>query len=137
MVKLQRTVLSEFSVREAELLYRVANRLDNSVDMVSLLLGVGLKVEGTSLEEVEECRWAVKGWSELHVAVAFDRTDEITRLIKMGSIGRWSVKIEMDGRRCIWRRVKGMRGVLKCWRVLVLMWTLGVMIVVRHCIGRS
>ncbi|MFS7991571.1 putative ankyrin repeat-containing domain-containing protein [Helianthus anomalus] len=76
MVKLQRMMLSELSVREAELLYRVANRLDNSVDIVSLLLGAGLKVEGTSLEEVEECRWTEKGWSELHVAVAFDQTDE-------------------------------------------------------------
>lgn len=86
MVKFQRTILTELSTREAESVHRVATRLDNSVEMVSLLLEAGLKVESTprSLEEVEECRWAEKGWSELHAAVAFDRTAVVSRLIKMG-----------------------------------------------------
>ncbi|KVI09959.1 ankyrin repeat domain-containing protein 50-like [Cynara cardunculus var. scolymus] len=86
MVKFQRTILTELSIREAESVHRVATRLDNSVEMVGLLLEAGLKVESTprSLEEVEESRWAEKGWSELHAAVAFDRTDEVSRLIKMG-----------------------------------------------------
>ncbi|KAJ0470819.1 putative major sperm protein (MSP) [Helianthus annuus] len=115
MVKLQRTVLSELSVREAELLYRVANRLDNSVDMVSLLLGAGLKVEGTSLEEVEECRWAEKGWSELHVAVAFDRTDEVTRLIKMGE--HWTLECkDRDGRTPLY--LAASKGYERCVKVL-------------------
>lgn len=88
MVKFQRTILSELSTREAESVHRVATRLDNSVEMIGLLLEAGLKVESTprslELEEVEESRWAEKGWSELHVAVAFDRTAEVSRLIKMG-----------------------------------------------------
>ncbi|KAL8265043.1 hypothetical protein R6Q59_023173 [Mikania micrantha] len=78
MIKVQRMLLADLSTREAESLYRVANRLDNSGDMVSLLLRAGLKVESAtrSLEEVEDSIWGEKGWLELHVAVAFDRTDE-------------------------------------------------------------
>ncbi|KAL7612541.1 hypothetical protein Lser_V15G09045 [Lactuca serriola] len=87
MLKFQRTLLTELSTREAESLHRVAVRLDNSVEMVSLLLEVGLKIDSTTriLEDVEESRWTEKGWSELHVAAAFDRTDEVSRLIKMGN----------------------------------------------------
>ncbi|KAL4576114.1 hypothetical protein LXL04_012203 [Taraxacum kok-saghyz] len=89
MVKFQKTILSELSTREAESLHRVATRLDNAVEMVSLLLETGLKIGSTTriLEDVEESRWTEKGWSELHVAVAYDRADEVSRLIKMRKPG--------------------------------------------------
>lgn len=99
MVKFQRTILTELSTREAESLHRVATRLDNSVEMVSLLLEAGLKIESATriLEDVEESRWTEKRWSELHVAVAFDRTDEVSRLIKMGKAGALDCK-DKEGR---------------------------------------
>ncbi|KAJ9539822.1 hypothetical protein OSB04_026328 [Centaurea solstitialis] len=94
IVKFQKTILTELSSREAESVHRVAARLDNSVEMVGLLLEAGLNVESKStprrsLEESaavadESSRWAEKRWSELHVAVAYDRTEEVSRLIKSG-----------------------------------------------------
>ncbi|XP_076916763.1 protein VAPYRIN-LIKE-like [Bidens hawaiensis] len=117
MVKVCRTSLTELSTREAESLYRVANRLDNAVDMVSLLLGAGLKVESTSgiIEEVEESRWAEKGWSELHVAVAFDQTDEVSRLIKTGKHSTLDCK-DNDGRTPLY--LAASKGYERCVRLL-------------------
>ncbi|KAI3793243.1 hypothetical protein L1987_35859 [Smallanthus sonchifolius] len=117
MVKVQTTILTELSTREAESLYRVANRLDNSVDMVSLLLGAGLKVESTagSLDGVEESRWVEKGWSELHVAVAFDRTDEVSRLVKMGK--HWTLDCkDREGRTPLY--LAASKGYERCVRLL-------------------
>ncbi|KAI3799933.1 hypothetical protein L1987_35239 [Smallanthus sonchifolius] len=117
MVKVQRTILTELSTREAESLYRVANRLDNSVDMVSLLLGAGLKVESTagSLDDGEESRWVEKGWSELHVAVAFDRTDEVSRLVKLGK--HWTLDCkDREGRTPLY--LAASKGYERCVRLL-------------------
>ncbi|XP_071707046.1 protein VAPYRIN-LIKE-like [Rutidosis leptorrhynchoides] len=102
MFKFQKNILTELTTRETESLHRVATRLDNSVDMVSLLLESGLRIESTlsktrSLADVEECKWMEKGWTELHVAVAFDQTDEIQRLIKMGKCGMLDCK-DKEGR---------------------------------------
>lgn len=117
MIKYERTVLTELSSREAESLYRVANRLDNSVDMVSLLLGAGLKVESIngSLEHVEEYKWAEKGWTELHVAVAFNRTDEVSRLIKMGKFELLDCK-DNEGRTPMY--LAASKGFEKCVKLL-------------------
>ncbi|KAL2555794.1 Ankyrin repeat domain-containing protein 50 [Forsythia ovata] len=79
LIKRQRSVVAELPPPEAESLYRVATQPDdtntssgNSDDMVGLLLEAGLKVNENA---------GSKGWSELHVAVAFDQTDEIQRLV--------------------------------------------------------
>ncbi|KAK9061081.1 hypothetical protein SSX86_018261 [Deinandra increscens subsp. villosa] len=116
MVKFQRTILTELSTREAESLYRVANRLDNSVDMLSLLFGAGLKVESTAGSCLEEStRWAEKGWSELHVAVAFDQTDEVSRLIKMGEHGTLDCK-DSEGRTPLY--LAASKGYERCVKLL-------------------
>ncbi|KAL8192918.1 hypothetical protein R6Q57_027366 [Mikania cordata] len=117
IIKFQRMLLAKLSTREAESLYRVANRLDNSGDMVSLLLGGGLKVESAtrSLEDVEDSRWGEKGWSELHVAVAFDRTDEVSRLIKMGEHCTLDCK-DREGRTPLY--LAASKGYERCVRVL-------------------
>ncbi|KAI3748878.1 hypothetical protein L6452_12283 [Arctium lappa] len=119
MVKFQRTILTELSTREAESVHRVATRLDNSVEMVGLLLEAGLKVESTTrsleLEEVEESRWAEKGWSELHVAVAFDRTEEVSRLIKMGRYETLDCK-DRDGRTALY--LAASKGFERCVKML-------------------
>ncbi|GJY07305.1 ankyrin repeat-containing protein [Tanacetum coccineum] len=117
MVKYQKTILTELSTREAESLLRVATSLDNSVDMVSLLLEAGLKVESAtgSLDDVEESKWMDKGWTELHVAAAFDRTDEIKRLVNMRTRGTLDCK-DKDGRSPLF--LAASKGYERCVKVL-------------------
>ncbi|KZV34939.1 ankyrin-2-like [Dorcoceras hygrometricum] len=81
IIKRQRSVVSEFSNSEAESLYRVANQLgDHSI--IDLLMDAGLKVdEGMGLDDDVRCA-SSNGWSELHVAAAFDRTEEVEMLAK-------------------------------------------------------
>ncbi|KAL8144992.1 protein VAPYRIN-LIKE-like [Apium graveolens] len=66
ILKRQKTVLAG---RDAESLLRVAAELDNSEEMVRLLT--------ESEYNISPC----KGWNELHVAAANNRTDEISKLI--------------------------------------------------------
>ncbi|GKF55947.1 ankyrin repeat-containing protein, partial [Tanacetum coccineum] len=86
ILKYQKMILTELSTHKAESFLQVAMSLDNSVDMVSLLLEVGLKDDSAtqSLDDVEESKWMDKGWTELHVAATFDQTGEIKRLVKIG-----------------------------------------------------
>lgn len=88
LIKRQRSVVAELPPGEAESLYRVATQLDNtntnssssnSDDVVGLLLESGLKVD--KFAESDELKCASKGWSDLHISVAFDRTDEVQRLL--------------------------------------------------------
>lgn len=80
IIKRQRLVVPELPVREAESLYRVATQYP---DIVGLLLEVGLRVD-VRREVYDDVRWASRGWTELHVAAAFDRTDEVEKLVKEG-----------------------------------------------------
>lgn len=83
-------MLADLSPNEAESLLRVATELANPDGMVHLLLEAGLRVqESDKLNGDVDPRWAAKGWDELHVAAAFDRTDEILRLSKTKP--SWSV----------------------------------------------
>ncbi|XP_021295345.1 serine/threonine-protein phosphatase 6 regulatory ankyrin repeat subunit B-like [Herrania umbratica] len=92
MIKRQKSVLYDLSTREAESLLRVATQLANSEDMVNLLLEAGLRT--ASREEEEDGndagfyqldpRWESKGWTELHVAVVFDQTEELVELLRKG-----------------------------------------------------
>ncbi|XP_073282331.1 uncharacterized protein [Primulina huaijiensis] len=81
IIKRQRSVVSEFSNLEADSLYRVANQLGDHT-LIDLLLEAGLKVDARKgLDDDVKCA-SSKGWSELHVAAAFDRTEELERLAK-------------------------------------------------------
>lgn len=84
IIKRQRYIFAELSAKDAESLYRVATQLSNSDDMVGLLLEAGLKVNSTT--GLDEGKWVSKGWTKLHLAVAFDRTDEVERIVKMKEI---------------------------------------------------
>ncbi|XP_022743549.1 serine/threonine-protein phosphatase 6 regulatory ankyrin repeat subunit B-like [Durio zibethinus] len=95
MIKRQKSVFNDLSAKEAESLLRVATQLDdNSEDMVNLLLEAGLKVAAREEEESPnennvgyyqvDPRWESKGWSELHAAVTFDRTEELVALLRKG-----------------------------------------------------
>ncbi|KAL0321828.1 UNVERIFIED_CONTAM: hypothetical protein Scaly_2479200 [Sesamum calycinum] len=78
IVKRQRSVVSELPAREAESLYRVAAQFP---DVMGLLLEAGLRVD-VGRELYDDGRMAAKGWTELHVAAAFDRQEEVERLSK-------------------------------------------------------
>ncbi|XP_007008889.2 PREDICTED: serine/threonine-protein phosphatase 6 regulatory ankyrin repeat subunit C isoform X2 [Theobroma cacao] len=92
MIKRQKSVLYDLSTREAESLLQVATQLANSEDMVNLLLEAGLRTASRGEEEDGhdagfyqlDPRWESKGWTELHVAVAFDRTEELVELLRKG-----------------------------------------------------
>ena len=88
LIKRQKYILTELSPREADSLLRVATQLVSPDEMVNLLVEAGLKIESrvrlhNNASHVVESRWASKGLDELHVAVAFDRTDEMLSLIKL------------------------------------------------------
>ncbi|KAK4433347.1 hypothetical protein Salat_1097000 [Sesamum alatum] len=78
IVKRQRSVVSQLPAREAESLYRAAAQFP---DVMGLLLEAGLRVD-VGRELYDEGRMASKGWTELHVAAAFDRREEVERLSK-------------------------------------------------------
>lgn len=81
IIKRQRSVVLGFSNLEAECLYRVANQLGDH-SMIDLLLDAGLKVDARKRLDDDVRSASSKGWSELHVAAAFDRTEEVERLAK-------------------------------------------------------
>ncbi|XP_019151363.1 PREDICTED: serine/threonine-protein phosphatase 6 regulatory ankyrin repeat subunit B-like [Ipomoea nil] len=83
IVRKQRSVLSALPTGEAESLVRVATQLDNSDEMVDLLLEAGLK-GGAGLNNV---RFTAKGWTALHIAAAHNRTDEIEKLVRGNASG--------------------------------------------------
>ncbi|KAL8539274.1 hypothetical protein ACS0TY_001052 [Phlomoides rotata] len=80
IIKRQRLVVPELPVREADALYRVATQYP---DIVGLLLEAGLRVD-VNREVYDDVRWASRGWTELHVAAAFDRTEEVEKLVEEG-----------------------------------------------------
>ncbi|XP_058207300.1 protein VAPYRIN-like [Rhododendron vialii] len=84
IIKRQRGIVAEFPTREAESLLRAAAELENPDDVVSLLVEDGLKADGAGARsgDVGETRWASKGWTDLHVAAAFGRTEEVSSLVR-------------------------------------------------------
>ncbi|KAL4369673.1 hypothetical protein GQ457_05G019800 [Hibiscus cannabinus] len=88
IIKRQKSVLYDLPMKEAESLLLVATQLDNnSEDMVNLLLEAGLRigVEHANDDNVGlDPRWEAKGWNEVHVAVAFDRTADLEVLLRKG-----------------------------------------------------
>ncbi|KAK6135782.1 hypothetical protein DH2020_030477 [Rehmannia glutinosa] len=80
IIKRQRSVVSELPAGEAESLYRAASQ---SPDVMGLLLEAGLRVD-VRRELYDDVRWASRGWTELHVAAAFDRPEEVEKLVGAG-----------------------------------------------------
>ncbi|CAL5366378.1 unnamed protein product [Camellia sinensis] len=81
IIKRQRNLVPELPIRDAESLLRVATVLDCSEEMVNLLVEAGLKAR-ERFDDVGESRWVSKGWAELHVAAAMNRTEEISGLVR-------------------------------------------------------
>ncbi|KAM7494766.1 hypothetical protein LguiB_029375 [Lonicera macranthoides] len=78
IIKRQRYILSELTTREAELVLKSASGLDDSEEMVRLLVEGGLKV-GVTCGSSES---HVRGWNDLHAAAFFDRREEVERMVK-------------------------------------------------------
>uniref|UniRef100_A0A2N9IVT3 MSP domain-containing protein n=2 Tax=Fagus sylvatica TaxID=28930 RepID=A0A2N9IVT3_FAGSY len=73
------------------------------------------RVASPSCHRVES-RWAAKGWDELHVAVAFDQTDEILSLIKSRGYGSLDCR-DKEGRTPL--HLAASKGSIWCARLLV------------------
>jgi len=119
ILKRQKTILSELTQRDAESLLRVATELDNSEVVVNLLLEGGLKIDacvtagGVGSYQVDPRRES-KGWSDLHVAAALDRADDVLVLLK-GS-GPLDLR-DKEGRTPL--HLASSRGNIKCAKLLV------------------
>lgn len=115
--------MAELSPRESESLLRVATELANPEKMVCLLLEAGLKVEArVQLDnvnyEVDCSKWTSKGWDELHVAAALDRTEEVLEFVKKNGAGRNSLDCRDNMGRTPLHVAVG-KGNIQCARVLV------------------
>ncbi|CBI25437.3 unnamed protein product, partial [Vitis vinifera] len=94
--------------------------LRHAVAAGDLLVEAGLKSEARakidkmSLEE--ETRWASKGWTGIHVAAAFDRTEELARLVKLLGSGPLDFR-DNEGRTALHLAVS--KGNIQCARTLV------------------
>ncbi|XP_042515037.1 protein VAPYRIN-like [Macadamia integrifolia] len=83
IIKRQKSLLTQLSLPDAESLLKSATESCNSLSMISLLLDSGLCVKPDSIDAEPESRWTVyNGWTGIHVAAAFDRTEELSRLIR-------------------------------------------------------
>ncbi|KAK1572198.1 hypothetical protein Q3G72_029023 [Acer saccharum] len=83
IIKRQKSIVAELSKDDAESLFRVASELDDSESMVGLLLQAGLSVHDVRVRlKTLDVNSFYTGWSELHVAAAFDRTDEVLSLLR-------------------------------------------------------
>ncbi|KAE8722057.1 Ankyrin repeat family protein, putative isoform 2 [Hibiscus syriacus] len=107
IIKRHKSALYDLSPKEAESLLRVVTQLDNNPeDMVNLLLEAGLRVGGQEHPNVglyqTDPRWESKGWNEVHVAVAFDRTADFEVLLRKG---KHKNARSNDGRTALYRAV--------------------------------
>ncbi|XP_059627944.1 protein VAPYRIN-like [Cornus florida] len=107
IIKRQRNIVAELPTREAESLLRVATELRNSDDMVNLLAEAGLKTESS---------YVAKGWSDVHVAAAFDRTEELLSLIRESEAGSLDCR-DKEGRTPL--HLAASKGHERCARVLI------------------
>ncbi|KAK0591954.1 hypothetical protein LWI29_010731 [Acer saccharum] len=83
IIKRQKSIVAELSKEDAESLFRVATELDDSESMAGLLLQAGLNVDDVRVRlKTLDVNSFYTGRSELHVAGAFDRTDEVLSLLK-------------------------------------------------------
>lgn len=117
LIKRQKSVLSELSPREAESLLREATEVVTSEEMVNLLVEAGLKIE--TLVKLDNPSYPAdlsKWWSEVHVAVAFDRKDEMLSLIRMRGYGS-SDSRDKEGRTIL--HLAASKGSIKCAKVLL------------------
>lgn len=116
IIKRQPSVFSEFSTRETESLLRVAKQLDNSKEIVNILVEGGLKVDACSESNVD-VKWVSKGWTALHIAVANDRREEIERLLRVNRQQGYLDSRDKEGRTPL--HLAASKGLLESAKVLI------------------
>lgn len=114
IIKRQKSVVAELSTKEGESLFRVATELANSENMISLLLQAGLRIDARV--KTDDLNSFYKGWTELHVAVVFDRTEEILSLVKMKNYDSLNCR-DKEGRTPLHLAVN--KGSIRCAKVLL------------------
>ncbi|KDP44718.1 hypothetical protein JCGZ_01218 [Jatropha curcas] len=120
IIKRQRSILAELPPREAESLLRAATELADPEDMVNLLLEAGLTIDARAKADnvggfyEVDTKWQSKGWSELHVAIAFDRTEDALHLLDR--VGPLDFR-DKEGRTPL--HLAASRGNIQCARTLV------------------
>ncbi|XP_047325498.1 protein VAPYRIN-like [Impatiens glandulifera] len=113
----KKTLLAEFGNKDSESLLRVANELDNSDEMVNLLIESGLRTKANHPRQEEEAAvGGSKGWTALHVAAAFDRTEEIANLVSGWNRDELDCR-DKDGRTAL--HLAASKGNESCVRLLV------------------
>jgi hypothetical protein len=117
LIKRQRPILAEFSPGEAQSLLHVAAELENSEEMVNLLVEAGLKIDArVKLDSASHPVDSSKVWHQLHVAVAFDRTDEMLDLINTRGYGSLDWR-DKEGRTLL--HLAASKGSVGCAKVLL------------------
>ncbi|XP_057979333.1 protein VAPYRIN-like [Malania oleifera] len=107
LIKRQKSVVSGLPPAEAESLLRMAGESSNSEAVTDLLIESGLKID-----DARVAKWESKGWTKLHVAAAFDRTEEIIR----EGLGTLDGK-DKEGRTAL--HVAASRGNARCVELLI------------------
>ncbi|KAF5200513.1 Ankyrin repeat domain-containing protein [Thalictrum thalictroides] len=87
IIKRQKSIVTDLSSDDSESLVRLATESSNSGKLIELLSQAGLKTNNARQkldngDVVEESKWVFKGWTDLHVAAAFNRMDEVSSWIK-------------------------------------------------------
>lgn len=119
IIKRQRSVVEDLSTQESGSLLDAATRPGRNPDndMLKLLVEAGLKI-GTrgGADLVDDGRLRSKGWTELHAAVALDRTDEVERIVRKKERGSLDCR-DKEGRTPL--HLAASKGQVDCAKLLL------------------
>ncbi|KAJ8769478.1 hypothetical protein K2173_002968 [Erythroxylum novogranatense] len=117
ILRKQKSILADFSQKEAESLLRVATGLGNSERMVNLLLEAGLKIDARVERFCNtDLKWQSNSCSAPHLSTAFDRVDEVLDLVKERGCGESNLR-DKEGRTALHLAIS--KGNIECARALV------------------
>ncbi|CAI9091816.1 OLC1v1026932C1 [Oldenlandia corymbosa var. corymbosa] len=122
LIKRQKSLVSDLSVQDADSLHEAARKSErinqDNGSMVDLLVEAGLNVARKRTDDglFHDVSLAAKGWAELHAAVAFDRTDEVERIVRTREYGSLDSR-DKEGQTPL--HLAASKGHLECAKILV------------------